>query len=632
MSKTKTLHFTLGPVQSFVEQARRTRDLWAGSFLLSYLSGQAMKAVIDAGGEIVFPAVQAKNSEFQDELLKAIMSKPHNNPRVGSLPNRFKADVTNAEDFEPEQCRIAVRNKWQEIAKAVWDEYIKDVANEQTEAVWNRQIETFWDMAWVMGDSDDPGEDGTWLDRRKNWRSHTVPEEGGDHCTLMGDWQELSGFVRPRHRKEQVAFWKVLSTRLGALELGEYERLSAVALIKRLYPKVAEKAIGWKLDVENWPSTPYMAAVPWLREAHQTDEAKAYLQAIEAAQLEWAFGKYNADLTCLKNAGRFAKLDGNFFHQAALENKNATPLKPELSEPEDEALRRELVAELCKVNKAVGHPASTFYALLLMDGDSLGKLLQHKDVDETEVSEALSSFTNRVDGIVQKHCGKTVYAGGDDVMALLPLDKALQAANELRGAYLGVFKGVPLPDGLQATISGAIVFARYNLSLRAVLKEAHHQLDEVAKAQNGRDSLAVAVCTGSGRTVQWVSTWQDTDSKHLTEQLEQLKGHFADEQFSSKFFYNIRERFEILLGDKEQLTEGLSVLKLLTAEYQKSRERTVAQEEAEKTVGKLVHVCRKRIREKTGEKTRIVEDERSLNVNGALLVRFLAGKGRGIER
>ncbi len=36
------LQFTLGPVQGFVAQARRTRDFWAGSFLLSYLTGKAM--------------------------------------------------------------------------------------------------------------------------------------------------------------------------------------------------------------------------------------------------------------------------------------------------------------------------------------------------------------------------------------------------------------------------------------------------------------------------------------------------------------------------------------------------------------------------------------------------------------
>ena len=39
------LHFSLGPVQGFVVQARRTRDLWAGSFLLSRLALEAMWAV-----------------------------------------------------------------------------------------------------------------------------------------------------------------------------------------------------------------------------------------------------------------------------------------------------------------------------------------------------------------------------------------------------------------------------------------------------------------------------------------------------------------------------------------------------------------------------------------------------------
>lgn len=34
MTDQTTFHFTLGPVQGFVAQARRTRDFWAGSFLL----------------------------------------------------------------------------------------------------------------------------------------------------------------------------------------------------------------------------------------------------------------------------------------------------------------------------------------------------------------------------------------------------------------------------------------------------------------------------------------------------------------------------------------------------------------------------------------------------------------------
>ncbi|WP_255724622.1 type III-B CRISPR-associated protein Cas10/Cmr2 [Shimazuella soli] len=38
---TKKMHFTIGPVQEFVAQSRRTRDLLASSFLLSYLAAHA---------------------------------------------------------------------------------------------------------------------------------------------------------------------------------------------------------------------------------------------------------------------------------------------------------------------------------------------------------------------------------------------------------------------------------------------------------------------------------------------------------------------------------------------------------------------------------------------------------------
>ena len=54
MADRQYFHFTLGPVQGFVAQARRTRDFWAGSFLLSWLSGVAMAAVRRQQGQIQF--------------------------------------------------------------------------------------------------------------------------------------------------------------------------------------------------------------------------------------------------------------------------------------------------------------------------------------------------------------------------------------------------------------------------------------------------------------------------------------------------------------------------------------------------------------------------------------------------
>ncbi len=49
------LVIALGPVQDFISAARRTRDLWFGSYLLSEISKAAARAVRKAGGELIFP-------------------------------------------------------------------------------------------------------------------------------------------------------------------------------------------------------------------------------------------------------------------------------------------------------------------------------------------------------------------------------------------------------------------------------------------------------------------------------------------------------------------------------------------------------------------------------------------------
>ena len=48
----------IGPVQGFIASARRTRDLWFGSWLLSELSKAAAQEIVNAGtrNSLIFPA------------------------------------------------------------------------------------------------------------------------------------------------------------------------------------------------------------------------------------------------------------------------------------------------------------------------------------------------------------------------------------------------------------------------------------------------------------------------------------------------------------------------------------------------------------------------------------------------
>jgi CRISPR-associated protein Cmr2 len=671
----KILHFTIGPVQGFVAQARRTRDFWAGSFLLSWLSGQAMAATLKNGGAIEFPDVGTLDAP-SDPLLAAILGQPladHATPDIGSIPNRFKATVPAG--FDPAVIRQHVQQKWSDLADAVWRDFIEKVESKgrDTKHIWDRQILTFWDMQWVVGDRGTEEVvsklDGGWLDLRKNWRSHWPAEgEGGDHCTIMGDWQELSGRMRSlKHERElQDQFWQALqgNKRLGRLELRDGERLCAIALVKRLFPKLSqpslEKTIGWTPGgraemLSNWPSTAYMAALPWL--IHIADDERGERQGVlhkyfaevnQRTSKSDTFKKLTSERATLipklesLRTSAFEidqrhpdSLDGNLFLEDALANARITPLSDEpaviradgtIQDP-DEEIRNELLKALAACNKNVNANAPVFYALLIFDGDNLGKLLQRPEpeFDNAKISQALAAFTRQVDPIVSRHAGVTMYAGGDDVLALLPITTAIECASALRDVYGNASaKLFAPPQAAEMTGSAAVVFAHFHLPLRDVIREGHEQLDKVAKDGNGRNSLALSLFKPGGVTGRWVGNIEQMPARWL-----EFQKLIADDKLATSFFYNLRTRYP-MLARKQAVDSGLDAKSVLLAEYCKGREFKSADERAhaEAHVQAMLDACCYH----RGETGKLPDATRGLQIGGAMIARFIVEYGIHLGR
>ncbi len=640
------LHFSIGPVKDFVAQARRTRDFWAGSFLLSYLSALAMLEILENGGEIVYPIV-ATNGKILDPLLKAIKDvketkTTQENPSIATLPNRFMARVPM--DFDAKRCVEAVKNGWNKIAQSLWQRYVMPVASKGkgTDVIWKRQVESFWEINWAMG-----GEGQTnLLELRKNWRTHLLPDEPGDKCTLMGLFQEISGYTRTRERNKQEEFWKALRERVGEYQLDEKERLSAIGLIKRLFPLVAKDAIGWDPKQRNYPSTPYLAALPWIVEVI-TDHKQA---ALEYAQLfsnlpevnntenYEIFPELKEIATQNPDLSKFLSLSGNCFHKSALENPNLWNIQDVERQKE---FKKKTKEALENIERKVGQKPSPFYALLLFDGDNMGKLL--RECNPQEVSLALKNFSAKVDNVVSKYRGVLVYAGGDDVLALSSLENALDLAIDIRKTYTHSFEEVfkqnfaDVSKSGGGTISGAIVYAHYNLPFTAIVRQAHHLLDDVAKDKTGRDSLAITVWKGSGQTLVWSAPWDFliTENGNIFKELMgMLNPKGDDRQFSFSFFYNLKTLVESLFsGDKEKRPKlsHEDLLDLLAAEYRKSKRFEVDWTTAKKNVENIVKICRKVKRESSSKKggylTKVDED--SFVTDGLMLIKFLTQRGLG---
>lgn len=623
MTQTTRLDISIGPVQGFVSQSRRTRDLWGSSYLLAFLSAHAMRGAHKAGGEIVQPVV--KDDPLYRWVSGGVSGDP---PTIGTVPNHFVVKLHADARPVAESAAAAFQDAWQRVCDAVWARFVEHAcpAGNATEAIWQRQVRAFWEVSWTSGPWSN---ESSLLARRKHWRGHRLPDEPGDKCTVMHDLQELSGHVRARSGRQQDEFWQRVKRRLGDLDLQKNERLCAVAFVKRMFPKVAGDALGGPVAATRWPSTVYVAAVPWIRcvLASAPDQAREYAAAVRGSADNDVFPMQRPPFSGLDvaAAGDFPKLDANYLHREFVTSEQLCPLKEETSTG-GRARLSTLLKNIYAVRTGAGRrlgPPPVFYALLLADGDRLGKLVS--ELGGPEVSNALASFTGKVPCIVERHSGVTVYAGGDDVLAMLPVQEALSCAGDLATAYRGSFPN-------QATISAAVVFAHVRLPLRSVLHAAHTLLDEIAKDGNGRDSLAAEVLKPGGSYCQWVTSWTrpaggGSSAVTLIDDLVREIGRNASEPgLSGSLLYRLRETLTALCGWDRwrpgawgEVPSGVEIRPFLHAEVSHSLDVRVdrgAEIGAEEMTDRIFSVLRG---------SHATEDHSSrVGIDGLLLARFLA--------
>ncbi|MDP8170526.1 type III-B CRISPR-associated protein Cas10/Cmr2 [Pasteurella skyensis] len=708
MNKTNKqyFHFTLGPVQSFVGQARRTRDFWAGSFLLSWLSGVAMLSVIKQQRDLVNEELDIDEiilfPKADKQFLTAIEKGCQDDnfaPKQGGIPNRFKAEVH--QNFDGSKVVSDVQDAWKALANTIYqydiEKYKNQLSLERTREIWQEQVENFWEMTWVIVDTI---ENSSALDRRKNWRIHYLPDQRGIKCSLMGDWQELSGIegVSKNDNEARKLFWTtVLNSKDKTIaDYGENEFLCAMAFIKRRFIRYFDKGFsltnsetnipkekgtleaiyGWELK-NDVPSVNYIAAANWwaniLRKCNQ-DNQQHLIDFFDAFKFNDGNGKlcelneYNSSVKSIEETiknnshiqhleikNELSSIDGVLFYKSALENPHNFPKQegkpnntehPELN-PQVQKVATAL-GELIK-NFAIGDP-SPFYAILIMDGDSLGKQMSDRK-KQKYITHALDTFTRKVGKIVSDNNGFLIYAGGDDVLALLPIEDALNCAKEIRNEYENCFKNKNIEANkknvnIDYSISAAIVYSHINNPLSNALHDIHSLLDDVAKEKTGRNALAVQVCKQSGTVLTWTKPW---DTKRLGEEdketyqrgdtvldeqnsenrtcvlsssLENFqKAEKDNPQFSNRFFYKIRENFALFnskedgqeSSDKETVLLDINhAIKIMAAEFCRSRgvNKEVSLRDAENFVQPLMRLCR--------------DSQGNIKADAALLIKFLA--------
>lgn len=140
-----------------------------------------------------------------------------------------------------------------------------------------------------------------------------------------------------------------------------------------------------------------------------------------------------------------------------------------------------------------------------------------------------------------------IYAGGDDVLAILPARTALVCAGELSRTFRKNYEkpnGEPRREcllmGEKASVSGGLAIVHYKEDLRFAL-EAARKAEKAAK-NAGRDALQIAACRRSGEHATALCPWKFVD------RLDGWVQSFAQDDASDRWAYHLRGEAETLQG------------------------------------------------------------------------------------
>lgn len=636
---------SFGPVQGFIGTARRTADLWAGSFILSWLASRAILPLAQAFGPdaVLFPALWRQpllDQWLQKEPFQLRIPGARESGREASLPNRFLAVVPQDKAKESaDKCVAALHGAWKKLGRNACQEFAK-YTTDDIAALFDRQIPAHLEAYWAafpwpsdlnrckdilearLGslpsiskiDLDGvreyrPNAGGLYgaayravdlsLGGAKACRVFESDEEPGLKCSLCGQREVIHPFNRPS-MKDCKDWWKHLPDSQG-LRIKKGEALCAVCLVKRLGSEILRDELN---SVHGVPSTSEIAAASFKLAvlqpkafSHLKKEIQKLVEAAQEAQCldAWTVSKVWRATTMLPDAEdqalakSFARIDGECFWATTEPEQELEEIRvsPEMAEAARNLVRE---AEREPLNIA---PPFQYLALLRMDGDDMGKWLgggQPLLLDQTlhpdtgawlrglfpanhrlwreqrrmtpathaAISRACNAFAlTVVPALVHEKLAYLIYAGGDDVLALVSLDDALELARDIRLAFgghmeiengrkeTGFKKGrgffwirekLIQTFGKRAGLSGSYVVFHHKYPLQVAVEESR-RAEEWAKSVKDKDALAIHIIRRSGQPTHCRIRWTNEDgSADPVHDLSEIARAVSAKVLSPRFF------------------------------------------------------------------------------------------------
>ena len=427
----------------------------------------------------------------------------------------------------------------------------------------------------------------------KSLRTFEQSTQEGWRCSLAGEAEWLTTdraqLQLPPGQRRDTLWARIAQTKPAWAKKGEH--LAALPAIKRLWPTLFADEVGKALDRPSIGR--FVVSTHTMALAHQLDQ---WLERGGLTTPGTQERLHSADSVALPRRLmlRHAKNPG-------LDDARRLPALLDKADDTDREAEHVSAERLVRQTLAKGRDGDvqdihleTYYSLLLLDGDRMGQWLSgdnaiayrdsfHPQVQQgfddhakgqpqiekygkepralspgrhQAISGALNDFSLTVvrHVVENEHLGRLIYAGGDDVFAMLPVADLLPAMQRLRHAYSGddpaheggrgprgltLHKGFAILNGQlmrmmgsKATASCGAVIAHHQAPLSAVRRELA-AAEQRAKNEGGRDAFSITIVKRSGGALRLTAKWGEPVAL-----LQDLQAFLAHPEVSRRAAYH----------------------------------------------------------------------------------------------
>jgi CRISPR-associated protein Cmr2 len=423
--------FSLGPVQSFIKQARKTQDFYMGSFLLSYLTFIAIEVVIEHFGptSIIYPDLYKQplmDWYLKNKIKIEVKNFDVNSIQLPTIPNRFVAILGTTDSQEiiniAKEIKQKIKSQIEESCKVIFQQ-LNIQLNEDQNKIKELQLKDFPQIYWVaipwrMGEEDIKIENlkefykedilkkwqeffdfakktgelepnvgflyqllYTALEKShgaiKNQRIFEQIKEEGRKCSLCGERNVL--FFLEKSKEKFIKFNPdAYSLKISTPKkyFDEEEGLCAICFLKRTFEEYLGKNVSNVFKDFSFPSTAEVASSDFkerlIKEAiNLWDEYVGSLSKIKSLRV-----------LPLPKLSKIAKsnVEGQYFYEETLKESN---LEKDEDFYKNDIDIQELKKTLKEIYKKIGKP-NPYYAILYLDGDNMGKWLSGENLPEIQ--------------------------------------------------------------------------------------------------------------------------------------------------------------------------------------------------------------------------------------------------------